>query len=112
MAKLEEKLVGNFDELLQRIDDGVKKSLTATLEDASNLSVGDFRCAVRVYERYSIIGKNRVSLNITLIGNRDDLYLSAIASGGSQAVLFKINTFGEENFLSCVRDVVTAFRRR
>jgi len=65
--------------------------------------------AVRVYERYSMFGGNRVSLNITLLGNDQNLFLSAITSGGSQAVLFKINTVGEETFLDQVRSAVERY---
>ena len=44
--------------------------------------------------------KYRVSLNITLFQNdKDPVQLSAITAGGSQAVFFKINTWGEEAFL-------------
>ncbi len=55
---------------------------------------------VRIFERYSYAGGNRVSLNITLFQNGEDpVQLSAITAGGSQAVFFKINTLGEEAFL-------------
>lgn len=41
-----------------------------------------------------------MSLNITLFQNdKDPVQLSAITAGGSQAVFFKINTWGEEAFL-------------
>ena len=43
-----------------------------------------------------------MSLNLTLVGNGQDLFLSAITSGGSQAVFFKLNTIGEESFLADV----------
>lgn len=58
------------------------------------------RCAVRVYERYSMFGGNRLSMNVTLFGKDGDLFLTAITSGGSQAVLFKLNTLGEDAFLN------------
>ena len=38
--------------------------------------------------------------------------LSAIASGGSQAVLFKFNTFGEEAFLRKIVEIVVAYQRK
>ena len=58
------------------------------------------RCSVRVFERYSCAGSNRVSLSVTLFQNGDEpIQLSAITAGGSQAVFFKINTLGEESFL-------------
>lgn len=101
MAKLECSLKGDFDQILERIEDGILHgSLSATLEDSSDFCSGEAQCCVRVFERYSFLGSNRVSLNVTLFQNGDGpIRLSAIASGGSQAMFFKINTFGEAAFL-------------
>lgn len=100
MAKYERKLSGDFDEVLQMCEYAViKESLSASFEAGSDFTVGNARVCVRVYERFSYFGGNRVSLNITLAGEGNDLFLSAITSGGSQAVLFKLNTVGEETFL-------------
>lgn len=107
MAKYENSFEGNFDAVLGEIESGILNgSYSASLEDGSDYEKDGFRCAVRVFERYSMIGKNRVSLNVTLVGHGRELSLSAIASGGSQAVFFKINTFGEEAFLNKVIDIV------
>ncbi len=51
----------------------------------------------------AVLGGNRVSLSLTLLGGGPCTELCAVASGGSQALFFKINTFGEEAFLDCVR---------
>ena len=51
------------------------------------------------------------SLSVTLAGRGDELFLSAITSGGSQAVFFKINTWGEEAFLDALRGIVEEFGR-
>ncbi|WP_417104346.1 DUF6054 family protein [Hominenteromicrobium sp.] len=48
---------------------------------------------------------------VTLVGNGQNLFLSAITSGGSQAMLFKINTWGEESFLSTLADVAEGLKR-
>lgn len=107
MAKLEKTLSGDFDQILRRIETGIMEgSLTASLEDASDFYCGSARCSVRVFERYSMLGENRVSLNVTLFQNGDDIQLSAITAGGSQAMLFKINTFGEEAFLDKLRELL------
>ena len=106
MAKQEYRLTGDLSRLLKAIDDGILGgSVSASLEEESNFRLGDTRCAVRVYERYSAIGGNRVSMNVTLVGEGDHLFLSAITSGGSQAMFFKINTWGEDAFLDCLRDL-------
>lgn len=100
MAKYEKALTGNFDSFISWLHSEIESgSFSASFEDGSDFRVGDARVAVRVYERYSMFGGNRVSLNVTLVGDGDNLYLSAITSGGSQAVLFKVNTLGEESFL-------------
>ncbi|MDR0459578.1 MAG: DUF6054 family protein, partial [Coriobacteriales bacterium] len=64
---------------------------------------------VRVYERYSWFGQNRVSMTVTIIGQGNQLYFSAITSGGSQAVFFKLNTVGEETFLETVVRVIQQY---
>ena len=107
MAKLERTLRGNFNEVIRKIENGiVNGSVSATLEDSSDFSIGNTRCSVRVFERYSYMGGNRVSLSVTLFGNDDTIHLSAITSGGSQAMFFKINTFGEEAFLDKLREIL------
>jgi len=110
MAKIERKLRGNFDEVLNAIENKIiGGSISASYEAGSDYQLDEVRCAVRVYERYSWIGSSRVSLNLTLIGVAQDLFLSAISSGGSQAVFFKINTFGEDAFLSSIMDIVNIY---
>ena len=107
MAKFEKRLTGNFDEFLQKVSDSVLNgSMSASYEDGSDWSNGDVRCAVRVFERYSMAGGNRVSMNVTLVGKGDELFLTAITSGGSQAVFWKINTMGEESFLQTLVDAI------
>ena len=107
MAKYECHLTSDFDHVLDYLDTGILQgSDSASYEDGSDYAQGDFRCAVRVYERYSFSGGNRVSLNLTLVGRGEALFLSAITSGGSQAMFFKINTWGEEAFLDRLRELV------
>ena len=112
MAKYEKHLTGNFDEVLNAVTDGVLNgSMSASYEDGSDWANDTVRCAVRVFERYSYMGGNRVSMNVTLVGNDRDLFLSAITSGGSQAVFFKLNTLGEESFLEKLVPIVEGLAR-
>lgn len=108
MAKFEQTLSGNFDEILQTIEEGILDgSRSASLEESSDFRSGDARCSVRVFERYSYMGGNRVSLNVVLFQNGSDgIHLSAITSGGSQAMFFKINTWGEEAFLDKLKEIL------
>ena len=107
MAKLERIITGNFDNVLWRLDQAVLNgSMSATLEDRSDFSIGPVQASVRMYERYSALGGNRVAMCVTLAGEGDRLHLTAITAGGSQAILFKMNTFGEEAFLDTLARVV------
>ena len=108
MAKLEQVLNGDFGQILKTIENGILNgSMSASLEDSSDIIDGDARCSVRVFERYSYAGGNRVSMNVTLFQNANGpIYLSAITSGGSQAMLFKVNTLGEEAFLDKLRELL------
>ncbi len=108
MAKLEQTVIADFDRLLEKIENGILNgSMSATLEDSSDICDGDARCSVRVFERYSYAGNNRVSLNVTLFQNAGGpVHITAITSGGSQAMFFKINTLGEEAFLDKLKDLL------
>lgn len=108
MAKLERTLSENFDALLHRIENGILDgSVSASLEDSSDFHSGDARCSVRVFERYSAFGGNRVSMSVTLFQSGDHpIQLSAITAGGSQAVFFKMNTLGEDAFLDTLHHLL------
>lgn len=108
MAKFETTVYGDFRQVLTKIEDGILSgSITASLEDSSDFRSGDARCSVRVFERYSYMGSNRVSLSVTVFQNgTDPVKVSAITSGGSQALFFKVNTLGEEAFLDKLREIL------
>lgn len=111
MAKFETALRGDFDEALNYFHDGILRgSMSASFEDESYVQRAGVRCCVRVYERYSMAGGNRLSMTLTLVGDGEDLFLSAITAGGSQGVLFKFNTWGEEAFLDTLRELARAYR--
>ena len=108
MAKLERSLSEDFDGLLRRIEEGILNgSVSASLEDSSDFYGAGARCSVRIFERYSYLGSNRVSLSVTLFQcGQEPVKLSAITAGGSQAVFFKINTWGEEAFLEKLQELL------
>ena len=108
MAKFETTVREDFSQVLRKITDGILNgSFTASLEDSSDFRSGDARCSVRVFERYSYMGSNRVSLSVTVFQNgTEPVKISAITSGGSQAMFFKVNTFGEEAFLGKLREIL------
>ena len=110
MAKIERSgLTGDFDQILNDLEDAVMQSISATLEDKSDFKLEHGRCAVRVYERYSAFSGNRLSMNIVLLQDGDTIHLSVITSGGSNAVFFKMDNLGETTFIDTVRSVVKKY---
>ncbi len=107
MAKLEKRLNGDFDSVLKRLDATIiSGGMSADLEDSSDFACEGVRCAVRVYERSTWTGGNRLSMTMTLFGDGSDLYLSAITSGGSNAAFYKMNTIGEDAFLGALQGAI------
>ena len=107
MAKYEKRFTGEYFQVLEQLDRAILNgSASASRTDESRLDLGGVLCTVRVYERYSFTGGNRVSLTLTLLGDEDQLFLSAITAGGSQAMFFKLNTLGEEAFLDTIRETL------
>ena len=102
MAKLVRTLNTDFSELLSRLESGIlSSSLSASLEERCDWIGDHARCSVRVFERYSAFGGNRLSLTLTLFQEAGGpVSLCAITAGGSQAVFFKINIISEQSFLN------------
>ena len=97
MAKLEKTIRGNFDMILQTLENAVLQgSMSASYEDGSDFSQGDFRCSVRVYERYSYSGGNRVSMAVTLAHDAKLLLLDEPTSG--------LDPVGRDEMLYIFRD--------
>ena len=74
---------GGFDTVLHALHDEILNgSISASYEDGSDYrDANGTRVAVRVYERFSWLGGNRVSLNLTLVGSGEQLFLTVITSG-------------------------------
>lgn len=98
MAKAEYYLHGDFDKVLQSLEAEVFNSVSASLEASSDFQSPSCRCAVRVYERYSWSGGNRVSLNVTLLQSDGRLFCSAIASAAARRYFSKSTRLGKNRF--------------
>ena len=107
MAKWEKQLNGDFDSILQRIEQGILRgSISASLEASSDFRQGTARCSVRVFERFSYMDGNRLSMSVTLFQNDGPICMSAVTAGGSQGVFLKVNTWGEDAFLEKLKELI------
>lgn len=113
MARFERSFNADEKKFLEFIEyckhEVIEGSMSSSWEDGSLSSFGDTKVNVDVFERYSMFGENRVSLNITTIFNNNEVKVIAITSGGSKAILFKINTFGEDSFLKQFERIVDRY---
>lgn len=97
MSKYVYSTTGRFDEFVTAVKETAENiSSSTTFEDEHWFSNNTVMLS---FERYSMVGSSRVSLSITITETDEGIELAAIPSGGSQAVLFKINTIGEGAFL-------------
>lgn len=107
MAKLDRDVSGRFDDVLSRLTNGILSgSVSATLEDGADYAFADGRVAVRVFERFSYLGGNRLTMTLIVSEKGGCVHVTAITSGGSQALFWKINTFGEEAFLQKLAELL------
>jgi hypothetical protein len=110
MAHYEQQLSGDVDALVAHLDRAIPAgSITAQLEDTADHRIGDARMVVRVYERYSAVGGNRVSLCISVLAVGTEMAVSATTAGGSRAMFWKLNTFGESAFLERAVDALSSY---
>lgn len=86
MAKYTCVLTGNLNALLCKIEyEILNGSVSASYEDGCDWTVGDVQIAMRVYERYSFAGGNRVSLSLTLAAGQDGVIRLCARHGGRQS---------------------------
>ena len=112
MAKLEQHLTGDFGQIVEFIHQSLQKqSVSLSLEEISKTTIQGKHLELRVYERFSYTGGNRASLTVQLIETDDGADVCGIATGGSQAMFWKINTWGEAAFLDTLEVAITAWQK-
>ena len=110
MAHHEEQLTGDADAFIAHVESAILNgSETVHREHASDRRLGDARMLVRVYERYSFTGGNRVSMSVSVLAADGELAVTVVAAGGSTGVVFKVNTLGEEWFLDHAVRAIAAY---
>jgi hypothetical protein len=107
MAKYEKVIIGQFEEVLNRLQNDIDNSgLTMNLVDESNYTVGDIKVAVQVYDKYFMRNGNRTSLSLTVVGYENNIFISAIGSGGGQGIIFNFSLGAEENMVAIVQESI------
>ena len=104
MAKYERTIVGQFDEVINHLDNDIKSSaLTMNLVDESNYNIEQIKVAVRVYDKYFMRNESRASLSLTVVGNENEIFISAIGSGGGKGIIFNWSLGAENEMVDIVK---------
>jgi hypothetical protein len=107
MAKYEKVIVGQFDEIVSRLQNDIRNSgVTMNLVDESYYTVGDAKIAVQVYDKYFMRNGNRASLSLTVVGYGNDIFISAIGAGGGKGIVFNFSLGAEDSMVAIVRESV------
>ena len=114
MAKMVRTLHGDFDTIIEQIvREVVNYNVSSTLEEVIDVTEDGYRCSVRVFERYSMMGGNRLGLHTVFLQAGDGpVKLIATSNGGSQAVFVKINHWGEDAFLADFDEMLRTLESR
>lgn len=110
MAKIERTITGDFDSVLSSINKAVLNSgVSMNLVDSSKKEMGNSKLAVLVYDKYFMRNGSRASLNVTIMSEDREVFVSAIGSGGGQGVFFNFSWGAETDILQPVKQVLDAY---
>ena len=113
MAKYTTTVGGSLNELVTYIKYNESRlGSTITLAEEITGTADSVKYWVGTYERYAVLGENRVSLNVMLIEYSEGVKVIATASGGSQAAFFKINHWSEDNFLNDFVSIIETYVKK
>ena len=111
MATTTRTVVGQLSEVVPFLEAGVlgrsRSASAEAAEAAVDLGTSTGGMAVRGYERFSMMGNNRVGMSVTAIQDGPYVHIVGITLGGSQAVFLKLNTIGEEEFLATLNSTIS-----
>ena len=99
----------SFNDILQYFHTHLTKN-HGECTGSSDYSSERARVAVRVYERYSLMGDNYLSLTLTLVNDGGDTFASAISAAGRGGGLGISIHWGEDKFLEIFSDGANMFQ--
>ena len=98
----------SFDDILQYFHTHLTQN-RAEYTGGSDYVSDRVRVAVRVYERYSLMGDNYLSMTVTLIWEGGDTFASAISAAGRGSGFGVVVPWGEDKFVKLFADGAEQF---
>ena len=110
MAKLETTLRGSLDQWAEKIETGLLEgSISASVAERSAFRApdGSSQCRVLVFERFSMLASDWLSLSVTLFQDNTGLiHCSAISSGSGSMDALGVGALGGKSFLGRLRKLL------
>lgn len=103
MAKFERQVTGDFEEVLRGIHSYIMNSAMSIQQiDEVRYEMSGVQVATKVYDKYYMRSSNRASLTVTVIGDGENIQVSAIGAGGGNGAFINFSWGAEEDFISTV----------
>lgn len=107
MAKYEKRVIGDFDHIVKKLnDDIIGSAASMNLVDESFNLMGETRTLLRVYDKYFMRNSSRASLSLAVVGNGDQIFISAIGAGGGQGLIFNFSWGAESELVDVVSESI------
>ncbi|MDD2261992.1 MAG: DUF6054 family protein [Clostridia bacterium] len=107
MSKFEKVVKGSFYDISEKLHNDISNSaVSINLVDEARKEVNGCEMLVRVYDKYFMRNSSRASLTVAMISNKDndEIYVSAIGSGGGTGVFLRFDWGAENNLVYLVED--------
>lgn len=111
MAKYETTIIGQFEDVVNRLQKDISTSgISINLVDESSYTTGNTKVAVQVYDKYFARNGNRASLSLTIVGRDSNIFISAIGAGGGKGVFFNFSLGAEDDMVAIVQNSIEQMR--
>ncbi|MFA5342039.1 MAG: DUF6054 family protein [Clostridia bacterium] len=105
MSKFEKTIKGDIAKISDQLNDDILNSaFSMNLVEESYDSYSDSEVIVKVYDKYYMRNSSRASLTLTIFRKGDNLFISAIGSGGGTGAIIRFDWGAENDLTSIVED--------
>lgn len=105
VAKYVDQIPGDIDEFTSYFEKAIlERKLFSTVKHQFRTKVNDVCCSVQVFEGYTFLGGNWLTMNVTAIEYGGQLKVAVMTSGGSNALFFKNSSLGVDAEIKMLKE--------
>lgn len=100
MAHFTKTITGDYNEILNMLDITIRNfGVSVKLVAENTVTVEKIEVTTRVYEKFFLRSSSYASISLTVIGNQEEVIISAIGAAGGEGLL-NISWGAEKNFVT------------